>query len=219
MPFGYVVRSPDPWPTESAEMIAKVRTSWFHLTARPTRALFFALAIMMGAGVAIANGQSLDNLKGYSIEVAFGWNTTFRDLGTQNIGHATQKRFLHLYISELGRIFEYTNAHSMGGEDDYSVTALDKAGEREANGLYAWSVIDGQLTRIRQMNEGQSVFTIAIDKDKQSCEFERRDIPDEKTGRVIDYAAGRPLREIVQRTLTFSRCSIKRGNIFANDPS
>jgi hypothetical protein len=170
----------------------------------------FALAAMSSAGA-----TTLDDLKGYSIEVnvslRFVWRTTEPRATVLNVHR-------RLYISQSGRIFDYADrAGGSFGEHEGDVVAPGAAASIGRNRMIAWTFENGSLVGISREVEGFTVRTVTVDPSRSSCTFVTILQPDPTTRRtVLTRLDGKQDEAVSQDTLS-SVCTIRKGNIFATD--
>jgi hypothetical protein len=157
--------------------------------------------------------ETLNELKGLSIQLSFNVLRSAR-IRPDRSRESTHDEYLKIYVSNLGKLFEYVD--SQGPLSKYSLNTyvnIDKAAEFRSGQMYTWTMIDGHLTKIKQLKEGFHVLTIVVDVKNLGCAFTMRNEPDSKTGRVIS-----PLGiDIIADTVLSYQCRVTRGNIFATE--
>jgi hypothetical protein len=177
------------------------------------------LALCLSPDVS-ADGETIDDLEGLSIEAETTAHLVFR-IPPNSTYHTTQRRNeFNFYISFNGKIFEY-HKHQEGAVQ-LNVVALDRATELPdfpgRKLLYTWSMIDGHLSRIRQYIGGVGIVTYTIDPAKLSCTVAGHLETTPNSDNVRDYDITNSfLIEIRERKIDAYRCSVRRGNIFATD--
>jgi hypothetical protein len=139
--------------------------------------------------------------------------------------------FLNIYISQLGRIFDFSQLVSLNQNSTYGevmregehVFELDKSTPLQGCGSRAvWTFIDGHLTRITKMIEGFRAETLLIDPVHMTCQFSSTLHADPQTKRVvgikavtIDTTCTRNI--FLGETVQSYKCTMRRGNVFSND--
>lgn len=178
-----------------------------------------ACAFALAAISSSAGAVTLDELKGYSIEVNVTVNNVWkqsqgRDDPIANDVHSVRK----IYVSLAGRIFDY--ADRWGGatsEHQGSVVAPNAATSTSRQQMIAWTVEDGKLIGIMHEIEGFLVLTITVDLSHMTCGFTAGPRPDPTTGRVVIFKLNGYKSELASMTLRSADCAIRRGNVFSTD--
>ena len=168
-----------------------------------------------------ATGATLDQLKGFSIEVNWIRNSVFG-----GVGHPisiSQNGKIKIYVGLNGHIFEYNDLEQWDGQSSYSsVNTPDKATttmrDSGHTAMHAWTMEGGNLQRINHLREGFAVVTIAVDPVNMTCTYQYADQPDPQTGRIVTLhpSTGLPY-VVISRSPGPTTCTVKRGNIFASD--
>jgi hypothetical protein len=168
-----------------------------------------------------AAGATLDQLKGFSIEVDWSRNSVFG--GVSHPIPISQTGKIKIYVGLNGHIFEYNDLEQWDGQRSYSsINTPDRAtATTENNGRvvqHAWTMEGGNLQMITPLQEGFAVASIAVDPINMTCTFGHADQPDPRTGRVVTIhpQSGLPF-VVISRAPGPTTCSVKRGNIFASD--
>jgi hypothetical protein len=167
-----------------------------------------------------AHAITLDDIKGYSIEVTGTVSAVFRsdDPSTPRSGKMQFDR--RVYISQKGKFFNYgRNSAGMISEQNQFVSEIDGATSVSRQRMGAWTIEGGNLTRITHHIEGFIVSTISIDPGKSTCTATVTMQPDPVTHRFVRQMLSGPGRvvEMISMTTDSSTCTIRKGNIFAND--
>ena len=177
-----------------------------------------SIASLCLAASSYAHAITLDELKGYSIQVTGTVTGVFRS-DDPRVPHSGKMNFDHrVYIGQSGNFFTYGhNSEGMFAEQNQLVSQLDKAASATRQRMGAWTIEGGNLTRITQHIEGFIISTIVIDPGKTTCTAMATMQPDPVTHRFMrQWLQGR-VTEMVSMTLDSTTCTIKKGNIFAND--
>ena len=181
---------------------------------------FVAVGCLCLVSSSYAQAITLDDIKGYSIEVTGTVAAVFRS-DDPNTPRSGKMNFDHrVYISQTGNFFSYgRNSVGVASEQNQFVSEIDRATSVSRQRMGAWTIEGGNLTRITHHIEGFIVSTISIDPSKSTCAATVTMQPDPVTHRFVRQMLSRPGRvvEMISMTLDSSTCSIKRGNIFAND--
>jgi hypothetical protein len=175
---------------------------------------FFVLALSSRAFA-----LTLDDLKGYSIEVNATRAEVFqRDNTNFNKSEVNVDINRRLYFGMNGNIFDYSKASSGIYADQGShVLALDKATSITRGRMKAWTMDGGRLTLLIHVIEGFIVHSISIDPGKSTCSFAETTQPDPATGRLVVQKMNGHISQVISFRITSSSCVIKKGNIFAAD--
>lgn len=186
------------------------------------RSTFYFGAI---AGLALwpssnSEATSLDDLKGYSIEITATVNLVNTPATCSKpvpcSASATTRQ--QIYIGKSGHIFVYTNIDAGDAtEHTQGVNSPDAAKDLTRGQMGAWTVEGGNLTHIRRQIEGFFVSTIAVDPGRTTCTFAVAIQPDPTTHRLVRQWVHGWITEVVSLTVRSSTCTIKPGNIFATD--
>lgn len=171
---------------------------------------------------AYAAGASLEELKGYSIDLTASVDFAFNDpQATKNFASAGTLDIHHrIYISIAGNIFDYADVNYRSGDVQHSpaIAAPDKVTEGSHGRLHVWTVeANNQLTAITKENEGFRVSKITVDANKSTCTFSHFLQPDPTTHRVMRMRIHGYLAELVSTSVRSYTCRVTRGNIFASD--
>jgi len=164
--------------------------------------------------------EILDEIKGLSIEsvhrdrLVFWSSKDLRRMVTE------RTNVLNFYIGTKGTIFQYDRNRE--GMINTTAVAVEKAGVVEQfpgrGVLYAWTLVDGHLTQIRQYIGGFSVLTVAIDPDALTCTLAFRMEGEPNASDIWDYdVTNSYLIQVLDRRMNTFQCSVSRGNIFAPD--
>lgn len=169
-----------------------------------------------------AYGLTLDDLKGYSIEVTATTtlvnsdSTCGRSLHIPCSAEATVNS--QIYIGQRGNIFVYTNIDAGDAtEHTKGVNLPDRASDLTRGQMGAWTVEGGNLTHIRRQIEGYFISTIAVDPSRTACAFTTTMQPDPTTHRLVRQWVHGWITEVVSMNARTAKCTIQKGNIFATD--
>jgi hypothetical protein len=180
--------------------------------------LLFSLLLLICLPSKFGGAETIDDLKGLSIEVIFDQTSTYRVMPDSKYITGTYRKTLKAYVSSAGNIFDYADfGRTTNKNDSYRITSLNRANEQNFGGMYAWTFLDGHLTRVHQMLEGIRVLTIEIDVRQMVCKFVARDERDPKTGRIQAYGQKGKVLDIYSRTIHSYTCKVGRGNVFASN--
>jgi hypothetical protein len=170
--------------------------------------------------------ETLDELKGLSISFSYKEHAVRKVVGSTNdFRHDRWEQLLKLYIGSTGRIFQYSQ-HSLGKiGPSTTVWYLDKVkptgNDRICHdgSMITWTVSNGHLSMIYKEPEGFKIFTIAVDTAAMTCSVAIVYQADAVSGRLVqgDYGATCLRFEELSHDVDSTSCSVKRGNIFADD--
>jgi hypothetical protein len=177
------------------------------------------LSIALPCLLVAANAQAitLDELKGYSIQVTGTATGAFRS-NDPRIPRSGEMNFDHrVYISQSGNFFTYGhNSAGAASEQGQFVSQMDQATSISRQRMGVWTIQNGNLTRITHQIEGFIVSTIMIDPAKTRCTATAMMQPDPVTHRVVRQWLHGMVTEMVSMTAS-NACTIRKGNIFAGD--
>ena len=162
---------------------------------------------------------TLDDLKGYSIEVNATRAEIFQPDNTKyNKSEVTITINHRLYFGVNGDIFDYSKASSgIYANQSSHVSTLNKATTVTRGRMKAWTIEGGRLTLLVHVIEGFVIHSISIDPSKSTCSFVETTQPDPATGRLVVQKMNGHTSQVISFTTTSSACVIKKGNIFAAD--
>jgi len=162
---------------------------------------------------------TLDDLKGYSIEVNATRAEVFQPDNEKHNRSQVQININHrLYFGVNGNIFDYSKASAgMYADQGSHVMSLDKATSVTRGRMKAWTIDGGRLTLLIHVMEGFVIHTISVDPSKSACVFAETTQPDPATGRLVVEKMNGHISQVISFSLAASTCTIKRGNIFAAD--
>lgn len=174
----------------------------------------FAGSLLLSDG---SYGLTLDDIKGYSIEVKATRTEIYRSDPS-----ATYDIHERIYIGVDGDVFTDLSISNASGRVVYNpllVAHLGKANFFKTDPrVTAWDFEGGHLTAIVREVEGFFVRTFTVDSSRTSCTYALSIQLDPTTGRYIvpRFQPGGKTIEIVSYTIGAYTCIVKQGNIFAN---
>jgi hypothetical protein len=193
------------------------------LKEKTVRQLLFGLTVFaMFIPEATSESATLENLKGLSIEIRFTFHVVYRTSDGSLRGPVRQDGISRIFFSSKGNIFEADelSPNPLVTRKWQKITPFDRAaGARpDIDSLQAWTINNGNLTKITQIAQGFMIVTIAVDPIGMSCTYENRLEPDANTGKTFVYSLvdNRP-SEIDSRSVASYTCRVVKGNIFASD--
>ena len=188
------------------------------------RGTFLALSLVAGAAYGeSAQAQLADKLRGYSLEIEVNARAVYQPEG-RAVSEETNTRTMKLYVSEKGRLFDFSGASGrdirtgrLTGESRRAqvvewgqVWTQGSVGQR-------WSTSGAALIRERIYPWGRQYITIAISDDRSSCSAStnlKSSRPDKKFF-LYQWADNKPI-EVLDYRMSSQRCTIMRGNIFTS---
>jgi hypothetical protein len=131
-------------------------------------------------------------------------------------------RFMRIYISSSGRIFDFSkiedveanNGRFVGGSSGFKVVRFGEewlwgnVGQR-------WDISNSGIIRTRRYPWGQQIYSISVSSDLSSCsitEEMRSTLPDKKF--FLFQWSGHTISEVVSHETVASSCQIFPRNIF-----
>ncbi|HXC28565.1 MAG TPA: hypothetical protein VNV38_11470 [Stellaceae bacterium] len=158
------------------------------------------------------------DLKGYSVDLRATTALTFTDLQTRQHS-AERQEHLKAYFGMSGNIFDYSDTTSNIGNTEHvgSVTAPGKAISLPRGRMHAWSPEPGKLTLIEKNIEGFVIWAMVIDPALTTCTLSLTLRPDPGTNRVMTMLFDGHTVQLLTLSARDVVCTVKRGNIFAND--
>jgi hypothetical protein len=183
-------------------------------------------AVLFIAGSVPAICETWDQLKGLSISFSYKEHAVRKIVGSSNdYRHDRWEQLQKLYIGSTGRIFQYSQ-HSLGKiGPSTTVWQLDKVqptgNDRICHdgSMVTWTFSNGHLSMIYKEPEGFKTFTVAVDPVAMTCSVAIVYQVDAVSGRLVqgDYGATCTRFEELSHDVDSTTCSVKRGNIFADD--
>jgi hypothetical protein len=178
-----------------------------------------ALCFLVLALSSQASAVTLDELKGYSIEINAVRAESFVPDNDRHNRPGNEIAISHrLYIGLNGNIFDYSKTSSgMYAGGGPTVSTLDQAKSVSRGRMKAWTIDGGRLTLLVHVIEGFVIHTITIDPSRSTCAFYETTQADPTTGRVVVQKMNGHVNQVTSFSLVSSECVIKKGNIFAAD--
>ena len=194
------------------------------VTARPNARLKFLAVTLCIASFALTNesaaAELLERLKGYSIDAQSTMRIEGRDKGRPF--QELNTRFMKIYISSSGRIFDYSKVEAVGARTGQfaggnSGMKVVRFGEEWLLGNVGqrWDISGAGLIRSRIYPWGRQIYSISISTDLSNCavtEEMRSTLPDKRF--FLFQWSGHTISEVVSHETVASSCQIFYRNIF-----
>ncbi|HWB47869.1 MAG TPA: hypothetical protein VG651_02070 [Stellaceae bacterium] len=181
-------------------------------SGRPHRVVLAAVALAL-ASIAPAGAMTLDDLKGYSIELDSVYHLEWRNSRSFNAQFHRK-----LYIGQSGRIFDYADVTTRGyARQERGVVAPGGAMDIGPDRMLAWTFEQGHLLGISHENQGFVVRQLTVDPSRTACSVAVILHPDPATGKVMLTKRNNTVDELVAIPLISQTCTVTKGNIFATD--
>lgn len=184
------------------------------------RAQLFAAIIVSLLSGQVAEGETLDDLRGLSLEMKSDIDTTYRNREGKVEMPVHQHGILRLYVSLNLNVFEHQEfINHFGIHRTWErITHLEKTAAVRSGIelLQTWTLDEGHLTKITQQLEGYEIMTITVDRAGLTCTAEGKIYSSSTTGRFRAYSAvdDKPV-EIYARAYSSITCTVRKGNVFA----
>jgi hypothetical protein len=170
-----------------------------------------------------AQAQLADKLRGYSLEVEVNARAVYQPEG-RAVSEETNTRTMRLYVSEKGRLFDFSGASGTDMRTGRLTGESRKAQVVEWGQVWTqgsvgqrWSTSGATLLRERIYPWGRQHINIAISGDRSSCSATtnlKSSRPDKKFF-LYRWADNKPI-EVLDYRMSSQRCTIMRGNIFTS---
>jgi hypothetical protein len=165
-------------------------------------------------------GELPERLKGYSIDAQSTMRMDGRDKGRPFQEFNT--RFMRIYISSSGRIFDYSKVEAVGARTGQfaggnSGMKVVRFGEEWLLGNVGqrWDASSTGLIKSRIYPWGKQIYSITISSDLRNCtitEEMRSTLPDKRF--FLFQWSGHTISEVVSHETVASSCQIFDKNIF-----
>jgi hypothetical protein len=192
-----------------------------HLRTPPISiAIPFVIVSLSLADRSPAEAALFERLRGYSIDSQSTMRMAGKDKG--KIFQDLNTRFMRIYISSSGRIFDYSKVEDIGARTRQFIGGnsgmkVVRFGEQWFLGNVGqrWDISNAGLIRSRIYPWGRQIYSITISSDLSTCTINeelRSTLPDRRF--FFFQWSGHTISEVISHETTASSCKIFQGNIF-----
>lgn len=183
----------------------------------------WVLALMAGLAAQPAHSQLAERLRGHSLDIEVNAQSIVQSDGG-SVSDEVNTRTMKLYISEKGRLFDFSGASgartltgSMIGKS--SGARVVEWGQIWVQGSVGqkWSTSGSTLIRERIYPWGRQYINIIISADRKNCSASTylKSSRSDKKFFLYRFSDSRPI-EVIHYNMKSYRCSIMLGNIFTS---